>query len=64
MDLTKREKEILNHLANGLQPLAIGPKLGLSPRTVELHISFLKLKLTAKTVAQAVAIGVRKKIIE
>lgn len=47
--LTKREKEILKHLAQGLSPKEIGKKLHLSETTAVTHKRNLKKKLKVQT---------------
>lgn len=47
--LTKREIEVLSHLANGLSNEAIGQKLFIMPKTVEQHINRIFNKLGVPT---------------
>lgn len=56
--LTKRELECVDLLANGLLNKQIGHKLGISPKTVERHISSAKQKLNAKSAANLAALAV------
>ena len=53
--LSPREREILPLLADGLTMQQIGRRLGISPRTVETHVSKLYRKLAVHTRLQAVA---------
>lgn len=53
--LSPREREILPLLAEGLTMQQIGRRLGISPRTVETHVSKLYRKLAVHTRLQAVA---------
>jgi DNA-binding NarL/FixJ family response regulator len=53
--LSPREGEILLLLADGLTMQQIGRRLGISPRTVESHVSKLYRKLAVRTRVQAVA---------
>src|SRR5262245_8791974 len=53
--LTRREREILDLLAEGLTMKQIGRRLGISPRTVETHVAKLYRKLAVRTRVQAVA---------
>jgi DNA-binding NarL/FixJ family response regulator len=53
--LSPREHEILLLLADGLTTQQIGRRLGISPRTVESHVSKLYRKLAVRTRVQAVA---------
>lgn len=49
--LTQRQKETLRYLIEGLATKDIAMKLGLSPRTVEIHRAFVMSKMNAKSVA-------------
>lgn len=53
--LTVRERQILELLSEGLTTQQIGRRLGISPRTVETHVSKLYRKLEVRTRVQAVA---------
>lgn len=44
-DLTEREIEVMRHVCDGLLTKQIGPKLGLSPKTVEVHRSRINEKM-------------------
>lgn len=55
--LTKREREVLRLIAEGLATKQIAPRLGISERTVKFHVTSLLNKLGAETRAQAVAIA-------
>lgn len=57
--LSRRETEIMQWIAAGKQQQDIGDILGISPRTVEVHLRSAREKLGALTTAQAVgrAIG-------
>jgi DNA-binding NarL/FixJ family response regulator len=59
-DLTKREREILAMLADGLSQKAIAEDLVISPTTVATHIQRILVKLGAHSRAQAVAIAHRE----
>jgi len=52
--LTQREHEILGYISEGLTMHQIGTRLGISPRTVETHVSKLYRKLGVRTRVQAV----------
>jgi RNA polymerase sigma factor (sigma-70 family) len=52
--LTPREREILEHTALGLHAKEIGAKLGISPRTVEVHKTRILEKLGLRNVAELV----------
>lgn len=53
--LTRREKEVLNLLADGMSSRDMADKLFLSVKTVEAHRTNLLLKLDVKNVAQLIA---------
>jgi DNA-binding NarL/FixJ family response regulator len=54
-DLTARELEVLRHVGNGLSVKQVATRLGLSPRTVETHLSKLYRKLGARNRVQALS---------
>jgi DNA-binding NarL/FixJ family response regulator len=53
--LTPRETEVLELVTRGLRNKAIGQELGLSPRTVEVHLKNVYEKLGVSSRTQAVA---------
>lgn len=53
--LTPREREVLLRFSQGLRPERIAEKLGLARVTVDLHAANARRKLSAQTVAEAVA---------
>jgi DNA-binding CsgD family transcriptional regulator len=57
--LTKREREILGLLAEGLSGAQIAGELVLSPETVRTHVRNAMTKLGASTRSQAVALALR-----
>jgi DNA-binding NarL/FixJ family response regulator len=57
--LTRREREILGMLAEGLPNKAIASRLAISEHTVKTHVEALFDKLDASTRAEAVAKAVR-----
>lgn len=61
--LTKREREVLELLANGLSPAQIAGLLGISPKTVGTHVEHIYAKLGVHTRAQAVASAFRLSLI-
>ena len=63
-DLTRREREILGLLAEGLSNARIGARLFISPRTVEHHLSRAYGKLGLRTRAEAAAWAVRNLVID
>lgn len=56
--LTSRETEILQGLAAGLQYKVLAHRLGISPRTVEMHRDKILKKLNVRTNAQAIRVAV------
>ena len=62
--LTPREVEVLRHLAEGNRNKDIGDQLFISEETVKVHIKHIMEKLGASDRTQAVAIGVRRGIIQ
>ena len=58
--LTKREREILGALAEGMSGAQIAERLVLSPETVRTHVRNAMAKLGASTRSQAVAIALRQ----
>jgi DNA-binding NarL/FixJ family response regulator len=62
--LSRREREVLSLLADGLRNDEIAERLFISPETVRTHVRNATLKLEADTRTQAVALAVRYSIIE
>jgi len=62
--LTGREIEVLKQIANGNRNRDIAEKLFITEETVKVHIKHLMEKLGASDRTQAVAIGVRRGIIQ
>ncbi len=63
-DLTSREIEVLNHIAGGNRNRDIADKLFITEETIKVHIKHIMAKLGASDRTQAVAIAVRRGIIE
>ncbi|WP_420470608.1 LuxR C-terminal-related transcriptional regulator [Brevundimonas sp. FT23042] len=61
--LTGRERDVLARFAQGLRPERIADRMGLSKRTVDMHAANARRKLKARTLAEAVATGVRRGLI-
>ncbi len=57
--LSKREREILQKIANGATTKEVASDLGISPHTVKTHLERIFEKLGANDRAQAVAIAIR-----
>jgi DNA-binding NarL/FixJ family response regulator len=62
--LTDREIEVLTHLAGGNRNRDIAEKLFITEETVKVHIKHIMGKLGANDRTQAVAIGLRRGIIQ
>ena len=62
--LTKREVEVLQQVAGGNRNRDIAEKLFISEETVKVHIKHIMEKLGATDRTQAVAIGIRRGIIQ
>jgi FixJ family two-component response regulator len=52
--LTAREREVLEHAAQGLHAKEIAARLGISPRTVEVHKTRIMEKLGVRNMAELV----------
>jgi DNA-binding NarL/FixJ family response regulator len=63
-DLTEREVEVLRHVAEGNRNRDIAEKLFISEETVKVHVKHIMDKLGASDRTQAVAIAVRRGIIQ
>jgi DNA-binding CsgD family transcriptional regulator len=61
---TPRECQILGLLAGGATDTQIASRLELSPATVQTHVRNAKAKLGARTRTQAVALALRRGLIE
>ncbi len=62
--LTVREIEVLYLIADGLFNREIAERLVLAEETVKSHIHHLLVKLGARSRAHAVAIGLRRRLID
>jgi DNA-binding NarL/FixJ family response regulator len=62
--LTKREREVLQLLANGLRLDDIAEHLFISRKTVGTHIENILRKLDVQSQTQAVALAFREKLVE
>lgn len=63
-ELSEREIEVLKLAADGLNNKAIAHKLKISEDTVDSHNRNIIRRLNAKNMKEAVAMGIRKGIIE
>ena len=55
--LSQREKEVMALVVEGLDNRSIGSRLGISPRTVEVHKSRLMTKLGARNLGELIRIA-------
>ena len=62
--LSKREREILQKIANGATTKEVANDLGISPHTVKTHLERIFEKLGANDRAQAVAIAIRTGLVQ
>jgi len=62
--LTERERAVLQLRAQGHQVKAIAVHLGISPRTVKMHVESIKKKLYADDLVNAVVIALKLGMIE
>ncbi len=63
-NLSVRQHQILQMLADGMQTEAVAGQLGLSTETVRTHTKRILAKLEASTRTEAVAIGLRHGLID
>lgn len=61
--LTRREREVLGGVANGLSNRLIGEKLAISPRTVEIHRANMLNKLGAHHTSDAIRIAIEASLV-
>jgi DNA-binding CsgD family transcriptional regulator len=54
--MTKREREVMQLVCEGLTAQEIGERLGISSRTVEIHRRTAVIKLGARNQTQAVVL--------
>ena len=63
-ELTHRELEVLELVANGYSAKEVAHQIGIAPRTVERHIENVRLKMRARNrahmVTQAILSGILK----
>lgn len=59
-DLTPREREVLNHLAEGQTNREIATTLGITENTVKNHVRAILEKLPARSRMEAVVVGVQQ----
>ena len=56
--LTKREREVLDGVADGLSNRRIGEALAISPRTVEIHRANMLTKMGAQHTSEAIRVAI------
>ena len=56
-DLTARQKEVLECLAHGLTSKEVADRLGLSTRTIEMHVTRLLARMNCRTRSEAVRVA-------
>ncbi len=61
--LTRREREVLAGVADGLSNRLIGEKLSISPRTVEIHRANMLNKMGANHTSEAIRIAIEASLI-
>ena len=61
-NLSRREREVLDWLAEGSSNKAIARELEISPRTVEIHRANMMSKLGARHAAEAVRLKLEAQI--
>jgi two-component system, LuxR family, response regulator FixJ len=61
--LTRREREVLSGVANGLSNRLIGQRLSISPRTVEIHRSNMLNKMGAHHTSEAIRIAIEAALV-
>ena len=62
--LTPREIEVLRHIAEGNRNKEIADRLSISEETVKVHVKHIMDKLGASDRTEAVAVAIRRGIIE
>jgi DNA-binding NarL/FixJ family response regulator len=63
-ELTRKQVEVLQLLADGLERKQIAERMGIGEETVKTHLAEARRRLGARTSAQAVAIGVSHSLLE
>lgn len=62
--LTERERDVMHAMARGLSNKEIGHDLGISEKTVKVHVSHILGKLAVLDRTQAVLLAVKLKLVE
>ena len=61
--LTRREREVLEGVADGLSNRLIGERLAISPRTVEIHRANMLTKMGANHTSEAIRIAIEASLV-
>ncbi|MEO7915072.1 MAG: LuxR C-terminal-related transcriptional regulator, partial [Novosphingobium sp.] len=61
--LTRREREVLAGVADGMSNRLIGEKLAISPRTVEIHRANMLNKMGASHTSEAIRIAIEATLV-
>lgn len=61
--LTKREREVLVGVADGLSNRRIGEQLAISPRTVEIHRANMLTKMGAQHTSEAIRVAIEATLV-
>ncbi len=61
--LTKREREVLEGVADGLSNRRIGEALAISPRTVEIHRANMLTKMGAQHTSEAIRVAIEASLV-
>jgi DNA-binding NarL/FixJ family response regulator len=64
IELTERQKEVLDLLATGLSNVEIGKKLHLSDRTIEKHVSSLLRKTETNNRAELIRFALENNLVD
>ncbi len=62
--LTRREREVLAGVADGMSNRLIGEKLAISPRTVEIHRANMLTKMGANHTSEAIRIAIEAAMVD
>ena len=63
-ELTKREHQVLEYIANGRSNKEIGQILYISEHTVKTHVKAILMKLDAIGRTEAIAVGIKRGLIK
>ncbi|PKP21906.1 MAG: DNA-binding response regulator [Bacteroidetes bacterium HGW-Bacteroidetes-21] len=63
VEITEREKEVIQFIASGFSNTQIGEKLHISPRTVDTHRTNIMKKIGAKNVASIVRYAIQNNLV-